>query len=129
VKPHHDVGQKPADISKIIDLALEYNPMMATADLSTPYVWCNAGCDIELDILPVMKEIMAKRKDRKISTFSYFTNPIMASRDKRGVEARLEKKPLDPKTRYERLIWLKGVNISISSDDEKFIKEMESHHE
>jgi hypothetical protein len=125
MRPHQDIAKKPADISRIIDIALEYNPMLATADLSTPYMWCNAGCDIELDILPVMKEIMAKRKDRKIVTFSYFTNPVMASRDKRGVEARVERKPLDPKTRYERLIWLRGVNISISLEDEKFIEEME----
>lgn len=81
------------NISPVIDFALQYNPMLATKDLSTIYTWVNEGCDIELDILPTMKEITERRHKMpnrdKISTFSYFNNPIRAARDKRQLAPKL----------------------------------------
>jgi len=78
-----DEAEKPADISKILKLALDYNPSLAMRDISTPRMWISEGCDIELDIIPTISEIIKKPRRNIISTFSYFTNPVLAARDKR----------------------------------------------
>lgn len=74
------------NIGPVIDFALEYNPSLALRDISTIYMWLNEGCEIDKDILPIMREITEKRakgRKDKITTFSYFTNSVRAARDKR----------------------------------------------
>lgn len=106
-----DEAEKPADISKILRLALEYNPSLAMRDISTPRMWVKSGCDIELDILPAMSDIVKKPRNRLISTFSYFTNAVMAAKDKRAIIPEVLKaveQKESPEAVYERKIqgWL-----------------------
>lgn len=104
------------DLSKVFDLALEYNPNLATADLSTIRYWVSCGCDVELDILPTMSEVIKRRSKAKskISTFSYFTNPVMASHDKRKLAPKptlqLSKQDTDA-AKAKALRWMKDKNI------------------
>jgi hypothetical protein len=89
---------KPTDISEVIDLALDYNPNLAMADLGTIRMWVAEGCTVKDDILPVMKRVMAKKKG--ITVFKYFTTPILESRDKRLVKATIAKP--EEKTQAEK---------------------------
>lgn len=128
MRPHHDIATQPADISKIIDLALDYNPMLATADISTPRMWVNAGCDIELDIIHVMENIMSRKKG--ISSFSYFTNPIMTARDKRKAVEATTQRPQSEKdaVRAKNMRWIidTGINASaISPADYEWLEQYE----
>lgn len=83
------------NISPVIDFALQYNPMLCTRDISTIFAWLNYGCDIELDILPTMKEIIKRRSPNKtkINSFSYFSNAIYEAFAKRTVIADKIKEP------------------------------------
>lgn len=129
--------EKPLDISPIIDLAIEYNPMLCAADLSTPRMWVNEGCSIELDILPAMLIVIKRRPaiKSKIGTFSYFTNPVLASRDSRLAKAAIENKSgiktLESDPEYYARLWVwkrDRLNQEMSSDQIKHIDGWESIH-
>lgn len=117
-------------IKPIIDLALSYNEMLCIRDSSTPYMWISAGCDMEKDILPTMKEIIKRRpKDKpKISSYSYFTNAVYAARDKRELEAEIKTKqirPVDPKWMAKAYAWKRRMGLQY---DESFLNNYESQH-
>ncbi len=114
-----DEAEKPADIKKIIDLALAYNPSMAFADLSTVRMWINEGCSIEDDILPVMQSIMKWKKG--VSVFRYFTNPILESRDKRLIKEKQIKEAIKaPEQHYIQIyLWKRKKGLSLTDEQEK----------
>lgn len=117
------------DISKVIDLALDYNPMLATRDLSTIYAWVNSGCTVERDILPSMKEVIDRRHKMpnrdKINTFSYFTNIVLAARDKRLTAPIVEQKTRQPskqeadEARAKHLKWVRDKKINLTTVSRK----------
>jgi hypothetical protein len=118
-----DKAEKPADISKVIDLALAYNPMMATADLSTARMWVNEGCSIELDILPTMKKIMEWKKG--VSAFRYFTNPILEARDKRLIGEKQAKEAIKaPESHYISIYkWKRSKGLPLTTEEERKLDE------
>ena len=70
------------DISKIINLLLEYNEQcFCTANFHLIHMWIADGCDPELDIIPAMKEMMGKNKE--ITSLSYFRPCVTKNRDNR----------------------------------------------
>jgi hypothetical protein len=117
-----DKAEKPADISKVIDLALAYNPMMATADLSTPRMWINEGCTVD-EILDVMKGIMKWKKG--IGAFRYFTNPILEARDKRLiVEKQAREAVKAPESHYISIYkWKRSKGMMLTTEEERQLNE------
>lgn len=65
------------------------NPVNAVGLIvsATPITWMKAGADVELDIIPALREVCAKYRaknsTRRISTWDYFTNAVEERRDKR----------------------------------------------
>lgn len=126
--PRNEPPEKPIDISDIFDLALDYNPMLATADLGTVRMWCKEGCDVNLDILPAMKDVIKRRQNKaKISTFSYFTNPVLAARDKRllaPIAAKITESP-SKEALAKSYAWKRKMGIWLSAHQEAILKEWE----
>lgn len=114
-----DEAEKPADISKILDLALEYNPSLAMRDISTPRMWVHEGCDIDLDIIPTMQQITKKK--RGISTFSYFTNAVLASRDRRMLLKKEEENTIPKDEEYYCKIfdWMESKGLPLTEEQER----------
>src|SRR4051812_48605096 len=83
--PRPESTEKPADISKVIDLVIKYNPNLAMADLGTIRMWVSEGCDIDKDIIPTIERLTKNKKG--IGVFKYFTNAILEARDKRLIAA------------------------------------------
>jgi len=53
-------------------------------NLSIPTMWLNSGADLDLDILPTLREIAAKRRTAaKVKTWDYFTGAIANAKAKR----------------------------------------------
>lgn len=52
--------------------------------LSTPRRWLEQGCDLHLDVLPVLKAVGSKRPLRSVGDWSYFTNAIVEAKAKRS---------------------------------------------
>jgi hypothetical protein len=51
--------------------------------MSTPRGWLANGCDIELDILPTVRAIAARRPPQSLKTWGYFTDAIADAKAKR----------------------------------------------
>jgi hypothetical protein len=82
--PHKETTPEIISIAPVLDFALKYNPDLAYKDIGTITFWIASGCDIEQDILPAMKKICEWKKG--VTSFNYFSKPIMAARDLRGVK-------------------------------------------
>lgn len=111
------------DISPIIDLGILYNPSLATADISTIYMWVNEGCDIEKDILPTLKALMAKKKG--ITRFHYWTNPIREAKDKRLIASQQIAQAKSHPTEYyiEIYRWKRRMGLPLMTDQERALDE------
>lgn len=119
------------DLSPVIDLALQYNPHMASRDIITINLWVNEGCDIEKDILPTMRLLM--QKNPRISTFSYFTNAIQVARLKRELEGKEEERILDKdweERKAKRMAWVrdKCAQVKLSEPELRWLADYEAHH-
>lgn len=116
MRPHEQHTETPADISKIIAMALSYQTPqnMPWFDLNTPRMWVAQGCDIDKDILPVMKEIMAKKKGLK--SYSYFTNAVIVERDKRLIKEKYEaeKPPIDCDQYIKNYQWKRKMGLELT---------------
>lgn len=132
MRPHQDIAIQPKDISRVIALALDYNPMLATADMSTIRMWANEGCSVELDIIPTIEAIIKKPRPKKIGSFSYFTNAVLTARDKRGAVERtqpieLSKEQRDA-NRAQNIRWHmdRGINsINVGPQDYAWLEQYE----
>lgn len=115
MRPNNHIPDLPPDISIIIDLALNYNPSLCMADFSTIRMWIGAGCSIDLDIVPVMQTIIKTRPvgKSKINTFSYFTNPVLASHNKRIAQIKVKdsEKPLDNSALARIYAWKRNMGM------------------
>lgn len=105
------------DISKVLDIALEYNPILAAKDISTVHYWMNAGATEE-DILAAMKKSMAWKKG--ISSFNYWTNPVMALRDARIAKEKMEaEKPAVDSEQYIKIYqWKRDRGMPLTSEQQ-----------
>jgi biotin operon repressor len=81
--------------------------------MSTPRSWVENGCDVEMDILPTVRAIAARKPPQSISTWRFFTNAIADAKESRlaplpegrasGFERRVENAVKDrPKTWQEK---------------------------
>ena len=124
------------NIEPILTNLLEYNANLAARDISTPYIWINAGCDIEQDILPTIKEIIKRRNPAqpKIATFSYFTNAVLSARDKRLLPVLNKKEPTQEEKdthRANNIRWHKerGITtINVGLQDFDWLETYEQKH-
>lgn len=121
---HKHDEPKINDISKIIDLAIEYNPILAAKDLSTIHYWMNAGANEE-DILAAMKKSMAWKKG--ISSFNYWTTPVMALRDARLTKEKLEsEKPKPDCEQYIKVYkWKRDRGLPLTSEQLNILNQYE----
>jgi uncharacterized protein YdaU (DUF1376 family) len=57
------------------------NPAVAQGlfDLSTPLMWLNQGCDLDLDVLPTLRGIGQREHGKGIASWGYFTKPVTAA--------------------------------------------------
>lgn len=70
------------DISPAVSLLLDYNaPRFAVKGFSEIRMWIAEGCDLEQDIVPTMKRLMAV--NRNIGGLSYFRKAVCEARDTR----------------------------------------------
>jgi hypothetical protein len=51
--------------------------------MSTPRNWLENGCDLEMDVLPTVREIASRKPSQSISTWSFFTAAIADAKAKR----------------------------------------------
>jgi hypothetical protein len=61
------------DFQKVYDAGSDAFPQLATQNTSAIHQWLNAGCSIELDILPELE----RQKGRQPRSWGYFTGGIM----------------------------------------------------
>lgn len=122
---HKSPEPKIHDISKVLDIALEYNPMLAAKDISTIHYWMNAGATDE-DILPAMQKIMKWKKG--ITSFNYFTIPVMANRDARLAKEKLEaEKPAIDSEQYIKIyLWKRERGMPLTSEQQAALDSYES---
>lgn len=110
--------------------------MLCTRDISTIYAWINYGCDVELDILPAMAEIIKRRPPNKpkINSFSYFSNAIYEAFAKRTI---IKEKTAEPSqeqkdnARAKNIKWHKVRNlttIKIGLKDFDWLERYEKQH-
>lgn len=52
-------------------------------DLSTPLMWLNQGCDLDLDVIPTLRGIGKREHGKAISSWGYFTKPVTAAKARR----------------------------------------------
>lgn len=52
-------------------------------DLSTPLMWLNQGCDLDLDVIPTLRGIGKREHGKGISSWGYFTKPVTAAKARR----------------------------------------------
>ncbi|HYH64301.1 MAG TPA: hypothetical protein VD866_06345 [Urbifossiella sp.] len=71
----------PVSIEPVIELATAYNAMLLVRDLHTVRMWVNAGCDVDKDVVPTMKQLTTR--NAHITTFGYFTQAVYRARDRR----------------------------------------------
>jgi hypothetical protein len=114
---HKSEPPKIHDISKVLDFAIEYNPILAAKDISTIYYWMNEGAT-EADILAAMKKVTQWKKG--VSSFNYFTNPVMAMRDVRMAEekANAAKPAVDSDYCIKIYKWKKERGMALTSEQE-----------
>lgn len=117
-------SEKPKihNISKILDVAIEYNPVLAAKDISTIHYWMNAGATEE-DILSAMKKSMQWKKG--ISSFNYWTNPVMANRDARQIKEKMdaEKPAVDSDYMIEKYRWKVKMGMAITDEQRRILDE------
>lgn len=122
----------PPSIEAVLKLAFDYNPMLATKDISTVYMWLNAGCDMAKDILPCVREIVSHRPKWKtqISTFSYFTNAVLSARDKRLAIPKEDKPktPVSIESRVKNYAWKRSRNMWLAPSEDKALCDYEQLH-
>lgn len=133
IPPRLENSPPPPDLSGVIGLALAHNDMLATKDISTIYVWLGEGCDLDLDILPAMKEVIERRPKgkSKISTFSYFSNPVRAARDKRLALAKVAEtraKPVEPKLLANAYAWKCDRGLYLDDDKLAWLEQYEKEN-
>lgn len=122
--------ESPIDLSKVIDLSIEYcqNNRNAMPFMDIQYVraWVNEGCDIEQDILPVMKEIMGKK--RGITAYKYFCNPVYTARDKRLIKEKYEaeKPAIDCEAYIKIYQWKRDRGMPLKEVEAKALQEYEA---
>ena len=121
---HKPEQPKIYDISKVLDLALEYNPMLAAKDISTIHYWMSAGATEE-DILAAMKKSMSWKKG--ISSFNYWTNPVMALRDARLAKEKMEseKPPIDCDQYIKIYQWKRDRGMPLTSEQQAALDDYE----
>lgn len=78
----------PADLSERLIEACNGsldNPAnrMGLLNLSTPMMWLNQGCDLELDVLPTLRAAGQKYHGKRIRDWSYFTGMVADAKAKR----------------------------------------------
>lgn len=128
------------DLQPVIDLAIAYNSNLAVADIQTPRMWVNEGCDIILNAVPAMSEVItwAKKHGKRIGSYSYFTEPVRKARDKRLQEVVTARKEASPEgeaekqlQRAKKIAWARDKQIKcvgIGPADFRWLEEFEQKH-
>lgn len=87
---------------------------------------------MELDVLPAMTEVIKRRDPRKskISTFSYFTNPVLAARDKRMAAPKIAKltEPPSKEALAKSYAWKRKRGMWLNSGEERILDEYEQQN-
>lgn len=85
------------DLRDLFDLALRYNEELAQSSAYPIHTLLNEGCDLHLDVIPAIKEVIDRRhKGRnvsKISKFLYFEDAV---RDWHQRRLSVERKKAEP---------------------------------
>ena len=118
--------ESPIDLSKVIDLSIQYcHNAMPFMDIQYPRMWVNEGCSIEHDIIPVMKEVMQKKKG--ITCYKYFQNPIYVARDKRLIKEKYEaeKPAIDCEAYIKIYQWKRERGIPLTEEQAKILNQYE----
>lgn len=115
------------DISAASSLLLLYNETFAYKDFSPIRMWLNEGCDMEKDIIPAMKDVMARKKD--ILSVSYFAPAIYRYKQQRldteAAKARLPQKEEKSEAYYMSIYaWKRSKGIQLTDEQ---IKQLESY--
>lgn len=123
MRPHEEQTDKPADISAIIKIALDYETPqnMPWMDLNTPRMWVLQDCSPDLDCVPTMREIMKKKFG--IKTYSYFSNAIYAARDKRLTLERInaDKPKPDCDQFIQNYKWKRDRGLPLTDEQNKIL--------
>lgn len=100
-------------------LLADYSPRLAR-DFSQVERWQAEGCDLDLDIIPVIEALMARKKD--IYSLGFFTRHVREARD-----ARIKRGILTPRQRAERIVIRRRYG-GLYPTDERWLKQYEAVH-
>jgi hypothetical protein len=99
-----------------------YSPSFQNADYSQVQRWLDAGCDLEQDILPVIREWTARKPD--IYSLGFFTKYVLIAKAKREHPV----KPVDPHRKAKHLAYLIRVVGRCMPTDQRWLDAYEREH-
>ena len=97
------------DLTPIRSL-LSSHPRLARADLSPVRRWIEEGADMDLDILPVIRQWVKAKPD--IYSLGFFASYVRESR-----EARVKRSILTPRQRAERIAFRRKLGQRHPTDE------------
>lgn len=134
-EPPTGATQMKSDISEAIQLLLSYNNSFAVrGDFQLIHMWLAEGCDLLKDIIPGMKEMMARNKN--ITSVAYFAPRIMRMRDNRLDMEKAKVSPcappqiekIDPFTKAKLYAWKRAKKMYLNGPEEDYLKFYESQY-
>ncbi len=99
-----------------------YRPHFPDADFSPARRWLDQGCDLERDILPVIREWAARKPD--IRSLGFFTRYVLAAKAARTAVAPVS----DPHRRARHIAYLTRVLGRCMPTDQRWLESWERAH-
>lgn len=125
-----------SDISEAINHLRKYNDIFSfKGDWSLFHAWITEGCDLKLDIMPVLKDMCSRNP--RITSVAYFRPAIFRKRDNRLSEKKAittvklaSDGKLDPYSKARMIAWKmrKAKGMYIPDSDIAYLNQFESQH-
>lgn len=112
------------DLTPIVDLLTRYRASFAHANYAPVRQWLLDGCDMERDILPVLRFWTEKKHD--IYALGFFTKYVMQAKQAREAEQRAASiGPDAERRRAERIAFLTRTLNQRHPTEERWLREWE----
>lgn len=124
-----------ADISEAIHLLMTYNEQVFSVrgDFQRIHMWLTEGCDMLKDILPAMREMMARNK--RITSVAYFSPLVLRNRDNRMDREKastfnpiIQTDKIDPFTKARLYAWKRAKKMYLNGPEEAYLRSYESQY-
>lgn len=109
-------------VQAVSAILVAYRPHFADADYSPVCYWLDQGCDLERDILPVIREWTGRKAD--IRSLGFFTRYVLAAKAARSTA----RAPSDPHRRARHIAYLTRVLGRCMPTDQRWLETWEREH-